>query len=49
MSPLTDNRNALLALGFERAYPQVPQGYDSTIWERSVEQRVGLVDVGSFL
>jgi hypothetical protein len=37
MNPVTDNRNALLALGFERAYPQVPQGYESTIWERSIE------------
>jgi hypothetical protein len=37
LSPLTDNRNALLALGFERAYPQVPHGYESTIWERSIE------------
>jgi hypothetical protein len=37
MSPVTDNCNALLALGFERAYPQVPQGYESTIWERSIE------------
>jgi hypothetical protein len=36
-SPATDNRNVLLALGFERAYPQVPQGYESTIWERSIE------------
>lgn len=38
MSPATDNRNVLLALGFERAYPQVPKGYKSTIWERFVEQ-----------
>jgi hypothetical protein len=37
MSPATDNRNALLALGFERAYPQVPTGYEATIWERSIE------------
>jgi hypothetical protein len=37
MSPLTDSRNALLALGFERAYPQVLNGYESTIWERSIE------------
>jgi hypothetical protein len=37
MSPVTDNRDVLLALGFERAYPQVPHGYESTIWERSVE------------
>jgi hypothetical protein len=37
MSPATDNRNALQALGFERAYPQVREGYESTIWERSIE------------
>jgi hypothetical protein len=37
LSPITDNRSALLALGFERAYPQVRGGYESTIWERSVE------------
>ncbi|HTJ28285.1 MAG TPA: hypothetical protein VMA36_19155 [Candidatus Limnocylindria bacterium] len=39
MSPVTDNRNVLLSLGFERAYPQVSAGYDSTIWERSVAQK----------
>jgi hypothetical protein len=38
LSPLTDNRDALLALGFERAYPQVRKGYESTIWERSIER-----------
>jgi len=37
LSPLTDNRDALLSLGFERAYPQVPKGYESTIWERSIQ------------
>jgi hypothetical protein len=37
MSPVTDDRNVLLSLGFERAYPQVPEGYESTIWERSIE------------
>lgn len=37
MSPVTDDRDALLALGFERAYPQVPNGYESTIWERSID------------
>ena len=37
LSPLTDNRDALMALGFERAYPQVRKGYESTIWERSIE------------
>lgn len=37
MNPVTDDRNVLLALGFERAYPQVSEGYESTIWERSIE------------
>ena len=37
LSPITDNRDALVALGFEPAYPQIRTGYDSTIWERSVE------------
>jgi hypothetical protein len=37
LSPITDNRDALLELGFDRAYPQIPRGYESTIWERSVE------------
>ena len=37
LAPITDNRDALLALGFERAYPQVARGRDSTIWERSIE------------
>jgi hypothetical protein len=37
MSPVTDNRDVLLALGFERAYPYVPNGYEATIWERSIE------------
>jgi hypothetical protein len=29
----------LLALGFERSYPQVRAGYESTIWERAIEHR----------
>lgn len=37
LSPITDNRDALLALGFARAYPHVARGYESTIWERSVD------------
>jgi hypothetical protein len=36
LTPITDNRDALVGLGFERAYPQVRGGYDSKIWERSV-------------
>jgi hypothetical protein len=38
LSPITDNRDALLVLGFARAYPQISRGYESTIWERSVER-----------
>jgi len=38
LSPVTDNREALLELGFERAYPGVRHGYESTIWERSIER-----------
>jgi hypothetical protein len=36
LTPITDNRDALIDLGFERAYPQLRSGYDSKIWERSV-------------
>ena len=36
LSPLTDNRDALVALGFERAYPQARTGRDATIWERTI-------------
>jgi hypothetical protein len=39
LSPLTDNRDALLALGFERAYPQARTGRDATIWERAIDRR----------
>jgi hypothetical protein len=37
LTPITGNRSALLALGFERAYPQIARGYEATIWERAVE------------
>ena len=37
LSPLTNNRDALMALGFERAYPQAREGRDSTIWERIID------------
>jgi hypothetical protein len=33
----TDNRDALLALGFQRMYPQVKSGYHSHLWVRSVD------------
>jgi hypothetical protein len=37
LTPITDNRDALLELGFERAYPQVARGYEAALWERSIE------------
>ncbi len=37
LTPITDNLEALVDLGFHRAYPQIRSGYDSTIWERSVD------------
>jgi hypothetical protein len=33
----TDNRDALIALGFQRMYPQAASGYDSHLWMRSVD------------
>lgn len=38
LSPITDNAEALMALGFERAYPNARTGYDATIYERSIDQ-----------
>jgi hypothetical protein len=40
LSPITDNAEALVALGFERSYPQARAGYESTIFERSVDRGV---------
>ncbi len=37
LTPITDNREALLELGFERAYPQISRGYEAAVWERSIE------------
>jgi hypothetical protein len=34
--PITDNADALANLGFQRAYPHIRKGYDSTIWERTL-------------
>jgi hypothetical protein len=36
LTPMTDNPTALRELGFQRAYPQIEHGYDSTIWERAI-------------
>ncbi len=38
LTPVTDNCAALAHLGFERAYPQIKSGYESTIWERSIDR-----------
>jgi hypothetical protein len=37
-TPKTDNRDALIALGFVRSSPRANGGYDETIWERSVDR-----------
>jgi hypothetical protein len=36
LPPITDDPAALRELGFQRAYPQIEHGYDSTIWERAI-------------
>jgi hypothetical protein len=41
LTPITDNAEALIELGFSRVYPQVRIGYESTIWERSIEVPTG--------
>jgi hypothetical protein len=38
LTPITDNAAALTELGFERVNPQIKSGYESTIWERSIER-----------
>ena len=37
LTPITDNAAALKELGFERAYPDQRTGFESMIWERSIE------------
>jgi hypothetical protein len=37
----TDNRDALLALGFQRIYPQASSGNDSHLWVRSIDSGWG--------
>ena len=36
LTPLTSNRDMLVDLGFERAYPNA-SGYEGTIWERAID------------
>ena len=37
----TDNREALLALGFQPMYPQASKGHESRLWSRSIESGCG--------
>ena len=37
VTPKTDNRDALVALGFVRSSPFAEGGHDETLWERSVD------------
>lgn len=37
LTPITDNRDALVQLGFQRAYPHVERGWEARIWERVVD------------
>lgn len=38
LAPITDNVDALCELGFARSYPQARSGYESSIYERSVDR-----------
>jgi len=37
----SDNREALLALGFEPMYPHVTKGYKSRLWARAIDSGYG--------
>jgi hypothetical protein len=37
----TDNREALLALGFQPMYPRATKGDESRLWSRSIESGCG--------
>lgn len=37
LMPKTDNRDALIALGFVRSSPYAEEGRHETLWERSVD------------
>jgi hypothetical protein len=37
LAPITDNAAALIELGFSRAYPDASTGFESTVWERSLD------------
>jgi hypothetical protein len=46
LSPITDNPDALYELGFQRSYPQARSGYESTVYERSVDRGYRETDRG---
>jgi hypothetical protein len=37
LAPITDNAAVLIELGFARAYPDASTGFESTVWERSLD------------
>ncbi|HYZ15748.1 MAG TPA: hypothetical protein VE591_05075 [Candidatus Acidoferrum sp.] len=37
LTPITDNPEALIELGFTRAFPEHERDFESTIWERRVD------------
>jgi hypothetical protein len=39
VTPKTDNREALIELGFVRSSPAAAAGYDESLWERSVDHK----------
>jgi hypothetical protein len=39
VTPKTDNRDALIELGFVRSSPAAAAGYDESLWERSVDHK----------
>lgn len=38
LTPITDNAEALIELGFVRAFPERERDFESTIWERRVDR-----------
>ena len=38
LAPITDNREALVDLGFEPAHPWATTKYERSVWERLVER-----------
>jgi hypothetical protein len=47
LSPVTDNIDALIELGFTRSYPTARSGYDQALWERSIDLVLRSMRAGS--